>query len=160
MANQFPQSQRTASIALSVVGCIDYLAYGAIFTRAVFPFVAKEAKKWVFWFPQKAQDVCREEVYHTIVLSCCWFCAVMRAAEDQASQSLQYGIVFLQWHRSRSRPARRERCGAKKPWILVLYNLWGRWVKPSEWWWGNQSIELEIEIRVNICILCYLHVWH
>jgi hypothetical protein len=33
-----------ASIALIVVGCIDYLAYGAIFTHAVFPFVAKEAK--------------------------------------------------------------------------------------------------------------------
>ena len=32
-------------IALSVIGCIDYLAYGGIFTRAVFPFVAKEAKK-------------------------------------------------------------------------------------------------------------------
>jgi len=44
MANLFPQSQRTASIALSVVGCIDYIAYGAIFTRVVFPFIAKEAK--------------------------------------------------------------------------------------------------------------------
>ncbi len=34
---------RMASIALSVVGCIDYLAYyGAIFTRAVFP--AKKPK--------------------------------------------------------------------------------------------------------------------
>jgi hypothetical protein len=33
-----------ASIALSVVGCIDYLAYGTIFTRAMFPFIAKEAK--------------------------------------------------------------------------------------------------------------------
>ena len=44
MANLFPRSQRTASIALSIVGCIDYLAYGAIFTRAMFPFVAKEAK--------------------------------------------------------------------------------------------------------------------
>jgi hypothetical protein len=33
-----------ASIALSIIGCIDYLAYGAIFTRVVFPFVAKEAK--------------------------------------------------------------------------------------------------------------------
>ena len=29
---------------LSVVGCIDYLAYGGIFTSAMFPFVAKEAK--------------------------------------------------------------------------------------------------------------------
>jgi hypothetical protein len=33
-----------ASIAPIVIECIDYLAYGAIFTRAVFPFVAKEAK--------------------------------------------------------------------------------------------------------------------
>jgi hypothetical protein len=33
-----------ALIALSVIGCIDYLAYGAIFTHAVFLFVAKEAK--------------------------------------------------------------------------------------------------------------------
>jgi hypothetical protein len=33
-----------ASITLSVVRCIDYLAYGSIFTRAMFPFVAKEAK--------------------------------------------------------------------------------------------------------------------
>ena len=29
-------SQRMASIALSVIGCIDYLAYGTIFTRAKF----------------------------------------------------------------------------------------------------------------------------
>jgi hypothetical protein len=33
-----------ASIALSIVGCIDYLAYGAFFTCVVFPFVAEEAK--------------------------------------------------------------------------------------------------------------------
>ena len=57
------RSQQMASIALSVVGCIDYLAYGAIFTRAVFPFVVKEAKKLSFLIPaKKAQDVRREEV--------------------------------------------------------------------------------------------------
>ena len=33
-----------ASIALSIVGCIDYLAYGSIFTHAVFPFIAKEVE--------------------------------------------------------------------------------------------------------------------
>jgi hypothetical protein len=49
-----------ASIALSVVGCI---AYRAIFTRAVFPFVVKEAKRLSFFIPaKKAQDVRREEV--------------------------------------------------------------------------------------------------
>ena len=54
------RSQRMASIALSVVGCI---AYRAIFTRAVFPFVVKEAKKLSFLIPaKKAQDVRREEV--------------------------------------------------------------------------------------------------
>jgi len=45
MAPLFPQSQRMASITLSIIVCIDYLAYGAIFTHAVFPFVAKEVKK-------------------------------------------------------------------------------------------------------------------
>jgi hypothetical protein len=44
MAQGFPRSQQMASIALSVVGCIDRLAYGSIFTRAVFLFVAKEVK--------------------------------------------------------------------------------------------------------------------
>jgi hypothetical protein len=36
--------QRMALIAPIVIECIDYLAYGSIFTRAMFPFVAKEAK--------------------------------------------------------------------------------------------------------------------
>jgi hypothetical protein len=43
-----------ASIALSVNGCIDYLAYGAIFTRAVFLFVAKEATTF-FYSRQKSR---------------------------------------------------------------------------------------------------------
>jgi hypothetical protein len=41
-----------ALIALSVIGCIDYLAYGTIFTRAMF-----RPKKKVFFFfpPEKPQ---------------------------------------------------------------------------------------------------------
>jgi len=48
-------SQRIASIALSVIECIDYLAYGTFFTRAVFPFVAKDSAR-------KAGDEPREVV--------------------------------------------------------------------------------------------------
>jgi hypothetical protein len=33
-----------ASIALRNIRSIDYLAYGSIFMRAMFPFIAKEAK--------------------------------------------------------------------------------------------------------------------
>jgi hypothetical protein len=36
-----------ASIALSVIRCIDYLAYGTIFTRAMF----LPKKKVMFFFP-------------------------------------------------------------------------------------------------------------
>ena len=57
-----------ALIALSVIGCIDYLAYGGIFTRAVFPFVAKEAKNEFFDSRKKAQDVRWEVVYPTKTL--------------------------------------------------------------------------------------------
>ena len=42
-----------ALIALRNIRCIDYLAYGAIFTRAVFPFVTAGTKKRVFGFPPK-----------------------------------------------------------------------------------------------------------
>jgi hypothetical protein len=42
-----------ASIALSVIGCIDYLAYGTIFTRAMF----RPKKKVDVFFPaRKAAD--------------------------------------------------------------------------------------------------------
>ena len=42
-----------ASIALSVIGCIDYLAYGTIFTRAMF----LPKKKGDVYFPaRKAAD--------------------------------------------------------------------------------------------------------
>ena len=44
MAEGFPRSQQMASIMLTIIGRIGYLAYGAIFTRAVFPFAAKGGK--------------------------------------------------------------------------------------------------------------------
>jgi hypothetical protein len=53
-----------ASIALSVVGCIDYLAYGAIFTRVMFLPKKKVMFFWIFFPARKAQDVRREEVAH------------------------------------------------------------------------------------------------
>ncbi len=70
-AKGFPRSQGMALIALSIVGCIDYLAYGRIFTHVVFPFVAKEAKNWVFYSRKNAQDVCWEEVFGLLI--CCVF---------------------------------------------------------------------------------------
>ena len=49
-----------ASIALSVIGCIDYLAYGTIFTRAMF----RPKKKLEVFIPaRKAVDE-RWEVVH------------------------------------------------------------------------------------------------
>jgi hypothetical protein len=51
-----------ASIALSVVRCIDYLAYGAIFTRVMFLPKKKLESFWIFFPARKAQDVRREEV--------------------------------------------------------------------------------------------------
>ena len=48
-----------ASIALSVVRCIDYLAYGSIFTRAMF---LPKKKGDVFFPARKAVDACREVV--------------------------------------------------------------------------------------------------
>ena len=48
-----------ASIALSVVGCIDYLAYGTIFTHAMF---LPKIKLDVFFPARKAVDACREVV--------------------------------------------------------------------------------------------------
>jgi hypothetical protein len=48
-----------ASIALSVIGCIDYLAYGTIFTRAMF---LPKKKLDVFFPARKAVDACREVV--------------------------------------------------------------------------------------------------
>jgi hypothetical protein len=51
-----------ASIALSVIGCIDYLAYGTIFTRAKFC----PKKKLMFFFPaRKAGDEPRGMVVRT-----------------------------------------------------------------------------------------------
>jgi hypothetical protein len=48
-----------ASIALSVVGCIDYLAYGTISTHAMF---LPKIKLDVFFPARKAVDACREVV--------------------------------------------------------------------------------------------------
>jgi hypothetical protein len=46
-------SQRMASIALIVIGCIDYLAYGTIFTRVMF---RPKIKLDVFFPARKAAD--------------------------------------------------------------------------------------------------------
>ncbi len=51
-----------ASIALSVIGCIDYLAYRTIFTRVMFLLKKKVIFFWIFFPARKAQDVRREEV--------------------------------------------------------------------------------------------------
>ncbi len=42
-----------ASIVLSIIGCIDYLAYGTIFTRAM--FLPKKTLMF-FFFARKAVD--------------------------------------------------------------------------------------------------------
>ena len=42
-----------ASIALSVIGCIDYLAYRTIFTRAMFC----PKKKLMFFFPPEKPEM-------------------------------------------------------------------------------------------------------
>ena len=46
-------SQRMASITLSIIICIDYLAYGTIFTRAMF---LPKQKLDVFFLARKAGD--------------------------------------------------------------------------------------------------------
>ena len=46
-------SQRMASIAPIAIGCIDYLAYGTNFTRAMF---RPKIKLDVFFFARKAID--------------------------------------------------------------------------------------------------------
>jgi hypothetical protein len=46
-------SQQMASIALSVIGCIDYLAYGTIFTRVMF----RPKKKLIFIFPPEKPEM-------------------------------------------------------------------------------------------------------
>ena len=48
-----------ASIAPIVIGCIDYLAYRTIFTRAMF---CPKIKLDVFFFARKAVDSCWEVV--------------------------------------------------------------------------------------------------
>jgi hypothetical protein len=51
-APSFPISQGMASIALSIVRCIDYLAYGTIFTRVMF---LPKIKVMFFFLPEKPQ---------------------------------------------------------------------------------------------------------
>ena len=51
--------QGMASIALSVIGCIDYLAYGTIFMRAMFLL---KKKLDVFFPARKARDEPRRVV--------------------------------------------------------------------------------------------------
>jgi hypothetical protein len=51
-----------ALIALRNIRCIDYLAYGAIFTRVSFFRKKKVMFFWIFFPARKAQDVLREEV--------------------------------------------------------------------------------------------------
>ena len=46
-------SQRMALIALSVIGCIDYLAFGTIFTRALF----RPKKKLIFFSPPEKPEM-------------------------------------------------------------------------------------------------------
>jgi hypothetical protein len=59
-------SQRMASIALSIIGCIDYLAYGTIFTRAMF---LPKKKIDVFFPARKAGDEPRRVVLPSIPAS-------------------------------------------------------------------------------------------
>jgi hypothetical protein len=63
-----------ASIALSVIGCIDYLAYGTIFTRVMFLPKKKVMFFWIFFPARKAQDVRREEVSPTNPPKSAFFC--------------------------------------------------------------------------------------
>ncbi len=53
-----------ASITLSVVGCIDYLAYGTIFTRVTF---RPKIKLDVFFFRQKSPNERREVVLNALL---------------------------------------------------------------------------------------------
>jgi len=57
-ANALMHSQQKASIAPIVIGCIDYLAYGNIFTRAM----CRPKKLDDFFSAKKAVDACREVV--------------------------------------------------------------------------------------------------
>jgi hypothetical protein len=52
-----------ASIALTSIGCIIYLAQGTVLTHAMFRWRQRERKLDVFFFAKKAQDVCRGEVH-------------------------------------------------------------------------------------------------
>jgi len=53
-----------ASIAPIVIGCIDYLAYGTIFTRAMFHL---KIKLDIFFPARKAVDACWEVVSGSLI---------------------------------------------------------------------------------------------
>ncbi len=58
----FPTSQRMASIALTSIGCIIYLALGKVLMHAMFRRWQREEKLDLFFPAKKAQDVRRGEV--------------------------------------------------------------------------------------------------
>jgi hypothetical protein len=58
-AHTLLHSQQMASIAPILIGCIDYLAYGTIFTRVMF---RPKIKLNVLFPARKAVDACREVV--------------------------------------------------------------------------------------------------
>jgi hypothetical protein len=51
-----------ASIALTSIGCIIYLALGTVLMHAMFCWRQRERKLDLFFPAKKAQDVCRGEV--------------------------------------------------------------------------------------------------
>jgi hypothetical protein len=55
-----------ASITLTVIRCIDYLAYGTILTRAM--FVSENNRALDVFFAKKAQDECWELVRRETVV--------------------------------------------------------------------------------------------
>ena len=70
---------------LSVVGCIDYLAYGTIFTLATF---RPKIKLDVFFSARKAIDACREVVGSRRVLA--------TAVDDWSGKRQRFGFGGIQ----------------------------------------------------------------
>ncbi len=89
MANPIPWSQRMASFALSVIRCIDYLAYGTIFTRAMF---LPKKKGDVFFPARKAADERWGVVKATQRFFVCFFVGVFLAG------SLVHPDLPSHWH--------------------------------------------------------------
>ena len=81
-------SQRMTSIVPIVIGCIDYLAYGTIFTHAMF---RPKIKLGVFFPARKAGDEPRRVVWWMgIVLFCCVFLWVN---DDSATKITNIGVI-------------------------------------------------------------------